>query len=378
MTLLLDITDLRDDPANAGMELLHKAMAEGEPYPAHENPYLTQLVELFHSRGVTQLDAMWGELIDLLHGRATFDPNAPHGRLTAAELSLLEQLLRSGNPESYTLNDWMLLVDYWVEKYLPHTFAVTQAQWLVARAVFMGRLQAAMAKTPEQRILDRALDMAVGQPVTAPIAKVLEFGRAHATENIVSLADGVKHKVKNAVLNHIEEQSLAGKTFSTGLEGLQSKLFDQFGEFNKDWRRISITECTEMAGQAFIASLPYGTKVVRREMYDACQWCKKVDGHVAKVVDPAQRFKDPWTMVWVGLTNIGKSASPMMKVGNKLAPRPVEQLWTPTAGAIHPHCRGWWQRESTPLHQGDDPEFHDYLQNLWKNAGKETENAAAV
>ena len=376
MTLLLDITDLRDDPANAGMELLHKAMAEGEPYPAHENPYLTQLVELFHSRGVTQLDAMWGELLDLLHGRAAFDPNAPHGRLTAAELSLLEQLLRSGNPESYTLNDWMLLVDYWVEKYLPHTFAVTQAQWLVARAVFMGRLQAAMAKTPEQRILDRALDMAVGQPVTAPIAKVLEFGRAHATENIVSLADGVKHKVKNAVLNHIEEQSLAGKTFSTGLEGLQSRLFDQFGEFNKDWRRIAITETGEMANQAYVAGHPPGAKLKRVEMYQgACPFCQKINGMVVTVVPPDQRFKDPWKHVWVGKTNIGRSSSPMKKVGDKLVPRSPDEMFWVAAGLQHPNCRGSWLPAGVTVKPGDDAEFAEYLQNLWSQDAKQPESA---
>ena len=366
MTLLLDITDLRDDPANAGMELLHKAMAEGEPYPAHENPYLTQLVELFHSRGVTQLDAMWGELLDLLHGRAAFDPNAPHGRLTAAELSLLEQLLRSGNPESYTLNDWMLLVDYWVEKYLPHTFAATQAQWLVARAVFMGRLQAAMAKAPEQRILDRALDMAVGQPVTAPIAKVLEFGRAHATENIVSLADGVKHKVKNAVLNHIEEQSLAGKTFSTGLEGLQSKLFDQFGEYNSDWRRISITETGEMAGQAFVASCKYGKKLKRIEIYEgACKFCQKINGMIVTVVDPAKQYKDPWKEIWIGKDNVGRSASPLKKVGGKLVPRSPDEMWWMPASLAHPNCRGSYIPADVTVAPSDDEEFAKYLQDLW-------------
>jgi hypothetical protein len=380
MTLLLDITDLPAQYANSGLDLMHKAMAEGaDGFVPHENPYLTQLVEVFHQRGVTQLDAMWGELLDILHGRHPFDPNAAHGRLTQAELSLLEQLLKMGDPDQYTVNDWMLLVDYWLERYLPPTFAVTQATWLTTRAVFMGRLQAVMAKPAD---IDQALSLAPAQPMTAPIAKVIEFGQAHATESIVSLGDAAKHKVKNAIINHLEEQSLAGKQFTTGLEGLQSKLFDQFGDMNKDWRRIAITETGEMANQAFVAGQPPGAKLKRIEMYrDACPFCTKINGLIVTVVPPDQRFKNPWTHVWVGKTNIGRSSSPMKKVGDKLVPRSPDEMWWPAAGLQHPNCRGSWVPELV-VQPGDDPEFHDYLKNLWQSADSqpttETEDAAVL
>jgi hypothetical protein len=371
MTLLLDISSLQDAPANAGLELLHKAMAEGDGFPPHENPYLTQLVELFHQRGVTQLDAMWNELLDILHGKHAFDPNALHGRLTPAELSLLEQLLRMGDPNQYTINDWMALVDYWMERYLPHEFAVTQAYWMTARSVFMGRMQAAMAKPPAQTVIEQALTIAEKQPVTPTIAKIIEFGQVHCAENIVSMADSAKHKIKKTIISHLEEKAMAGQTFTTGLEGLQTKLFDEFGVMNKDWRRIAVTEAGEMANQAYVAGQPPGSKLKRVEMYkDACAFCAKINGLVVTVVDPAQKFKDPWKHVWAGKTNIGRSSSPMKKLGDKLVPRSPEELWWSAAGVQHPNCRGSWIPANVDAKPGDDQAFHDFLNQLWDKAGE--------
>lgn len=376
MTLLLDITDLHDEPLNAGLEILHKAMAEGpdSAFNPHENPFLTELVELFHQRGIYQLDAMWGELKDILHGKHPFDPLAPHGRLTPSELSLLESLLRSGNTDSYSTDEWMLLVDYWLERYLPHDFAISQGYWLAARAVFMGRMQAVLSKPPEQKAMELAMEMAEKQPMTASAAKIIEIGKAHCTESIVSLSDSVKHRVKKSILQHIEEQSLSDKPFKSNLEGLESRLFDEFGAFNKDWRRIAVTETGEISNQAYVAGQPPGTKLKRIEMYKgACAFCSKINGLIVTVVSPSKRFKDPWKEVWAGKTNIGRSSSPMKKVGDKLVPRLSEEMWWPAAGLQHPNCRGSWLPAEVALAPGHDPDFQKFLTSLWNEEGVKTQ-----
>ena len=84
------------------------------------------------------------------------------------------------------------------------------------------------------------------------------------------------------------------------------------------------------------------------------------------VIDPAAKYKDPWTQVWAGSTNYGKSASPLMRAEDKrLVPRPVEQLWTPVAGAIHIHCRGSFLPVSPEMRDGWNQELHAKFQELW-------------
>jgi hypothetical protein len=143
---------------------------------------------------------------------------------------------------------------------------------------------------------------------------------------------------------------------------LRTKLFDQFGTLNRDWRRIAITEAGEAMLQGQIAALPYGTKVKRVERYtNACAFCRSIDGRVATVVDPAKPEKDTEREVWVGKNNIGRSASPKKRVGDMLVARPPEEMWHLPAGLAHPHCRGRWVVLESVDQPGDDPAFADWL-----------------
>ena len=66
---------------------------------------------------------------------------------------------------------------------------------------------------------------------------------------------------------------------------LQTRLLDAFGKFNKNWRRIAVTEAGEAKNQGYIASLPPGSKVRRVEQYaGACSFCRRLDGKIFDVV----------------------------------------------------------------------------------------------
>ena len=132
-------------------------------------------------------------------------------------------------------------------------------------------------------------------------------------------------------------------------------MFDRFGEMNRDWRRIAITEAGENANQGLIASLPEGARVRRVEQYaNACPFCRKIDGRVMTVVPDSSPEKDGDTMVWPGKTNIGRSAAPRKKTPEGLVDRLPSEMWWIAAGTQHPHCRGRWVVvQQDPV--GDDP-----------------------
>lgn len=165
--------------------------------------------------------------------------------------------------------------------------------------------------------------------------------------------------MRNLIAQHAEEQFLR----IPGAPGssLQTKLLDEFATLNRDWRRIAVTEAGENANQGYVASLKPGAKVKRVEQYKGvCSWCAKIDGKVMRVVDPADPDKNGDTDIWVGKTNVGRSAAPRKRVGSLLVDRePHERYWV-AAGVQHPHCRGRWVPviEEQP---GDDPDFAAWL-----------------
>ncbi|MNE89563.1 hypothetical protein D3C76_1574810 [compost metagenome] len=78
------------------------------------------------------------------------------------------------------------------------------------------------------------------------------------------------------------------------------------------------------------------------------------------MVSPDAPDKDGQTQIWPGKTNVGRSASPMKRVGNVLVPREAHELYWIPAGTAHPHCRGRWVPVLADA-PGDDPAFGDWL-----------------
>jgi hypothetical protein len=190
---------------------------------------------------------------------------------------------------------------------------------------------------------------------------MLDFARVRAAENVRALCESVRHRMRGAVLQHLEHGATADPQGSS----LQTKLLDEFGTLNRDWRRIAITEAGEAQLQGLVASLPYGARVRRVEQYDgACSFCRKIDGVVATVVDPAATEKDPDTQIWVGKNNVGRSASPKKRVGDVLIEREPHEMWQLPAGLAHPNCRGRWVVVDGGADPSDDPEFAAVLDGI--------------
>lgn len=376
-TLLLDIGACCEHHSNDALEHLHKAISEGDPdtiWIAHQSPLLARMIELFTHRGLFRLEKFRTELEAWLAGErhvAGHRPARPSGameRWNDSELKIVRLYLETLPPAEFALDDHMMMVDFLAQRYLPAEDLRTESEWLAVRSTLMGRVQANMAKVDAHQSdqLFAAMPLTVEEAEKAftmsPAQRaVLEFARARGAENVVQLAGSVRHSMRRLVARKLEADILGDKSAPPG--SLQTQLLDAFGQANRDWRRIALTEAAENQNQGYITSMKPGTKVKRLEQYrNACPFCRKIDGTVMTVVDPRDPDKDGETQIWPGKTNIGRSASPRRRQAGALIERQADELWWIPAGVVHPHCRGSWLPviEDQP---GDDPDFGAWLRD---------------
>lgn len=379
MGLFIDLIQMSASATDDALEYIYKAHGDHSEgiWEPHDSPLLKRLIELFTERGLDRLASVQKEIVawqaGLHHNPSASLVAKPQpgmlARWSAAELSLVRIYLEALPPSQWTIDDHMMAVDFTIQRYLPADALASEAEWLATRAGMMGKVQANMDKPPTLKQADAIL---AAMPSTVAGAAhqfalsnaqraVLDFARVRAVENVRALTEDARHRMRTVVLQHLEQVGTVGPVGSS----LETKLLDALGTLNRDWRRIAVTEAGEAQLQGLIASLPYGTKVKRMEQYKgACNFCRKIDGVVATVVDPAMPDKDPATMVWVGKNNVGRSASPRKRVGDLLIEREPDEMWQLPAGLAHPHCRGRWIVIDDDVRPGDDPEFAAVLDSI--------------
>jgi hypothetical protein len=376
MALFVDLFPLTQQATDDALEFIFKSTHDRDAgiWKPHESPLIRRLVELFTKRGLDRLDHVREQIQAWVSGanhRSSSNAVPRPGmmeRWTPAELDFVKLYLESLPPKLWDLDDHMMAVDFVVQRYLPADELRTEAEWLSTRAGLMGKVQANLAAAAvtakSADLILAALPSTVGAAVTqfslkAQQKAALDFARVRTAENVRALSEGVRHKMRATIVQHLENEQTKGS--GAPAPSLQSTLLDNFATLNRDWRRIAVTEAGEAQLQGYIASLAPGTKVQRVEQYEnACGFCKRIDGKVATVVSPDHPDKDPDNMVWVGKNNVGRSASPRKRLGDMLVHREPHELWWLPAGTAHPHCRGRWVPviEDQP---GDDPDFAAWL-----------------
>lgn len=386
MGLFVDLLHLDAPRTDAALEFLCKATHDhdGDIWLPMDSPLIARLVETFTQRGLMRLDAFRSELLAWSSG-ARHTPGErvqrPAGameRWNDAERALVKLYLEHLPPAEWTLDDHMLSIDFLFQRYLPADDMRTEAEWLATRSSLMGRVQANMegvnAKQADKLLMAMPLPATVERAVEVFSASraqraAMEFAAQRCAENVRNLAEGVRHKMRGVIAEHVHQREL-GVPAPAG-SSLETKLLDAFGTLNRDWRRIAVTEAGEAQTAGYVASLPPGTKVKRVEQYrNACAFCRKIDGKVVDIVDPAKVDKDWGNEIWVGKSNIGRSASPRKRVGDVFMEREPEEMWTIPAGLAHPHCRGRW----VPTIQdrpGGDVDFGNWMRAVLTPAKKE-------
>lgn len=372
--LYFNLGGLSCDCTEEVIDVMAKALSgeNGESpgiWAKHESPYVQSLIELFSSRGLLRLDKVKSDLDAWMAGKMHKPGETPAFRPNSDDLALVKIYLETLPESEWTINDWGLLVDYLVGKNMPDVNLAVEAEWLAVRSVFMGKVQAALNNLNVSQA-EAALS---AMPLTTKAAvekfkpsdvvkNVLAYERARCADNVKAIAESTRHRLKTAIMAH-EHQRMLGAT--PPKQALQQNLYDTFGDLNRDWRRIAMTETGDAAGNGLIASLKPGTKVRRIEQYEtACPFCKKIHGRVFTVVSPDKKDKDWDTEVWVGKTNIGRSGATHKRTAEGFVKRMDSEMWKVPAGTVHPHCRGTWEvlDDAKPT---DDPDFAKWLNNLF-------------
>lgn len=341
--LTLDIGDLSDGCTDHALEFLHKAISDPPDsqgiWTMHPDKLLAEAIETFSQYGMYYLEGIHQSIRGLL--KALFDVRKARMLLDAKAVRHAIRSLQNRPVQEWTADDWMAVIDWLVLNYLPNGVIRNSAEYLAVRAIIAARIKEQMpgakpgAKFAE--LVPETMAELRRRGLLRPTQELLgEIAITHAAESITNIGEQVKHRLKTLVLNHLSER-VAGAP--PALKRLEESLFDEFSILNRDWRRVAITEAGEVQTQTMIASLEVGAIVKRYEAYEgACDFCHKIDGMEFTVVDPAKPDKDGWKEVWVGKTNLGRSASPRKRVGDELVEREPDERWWPAAGLQHPHC----------------------------------------
>lgn len=353
-TLLVDIGPLGSCCSDRVLETMHKSLSEGEGegiFAKHHSSYVADLIEEVYGHGTKSLNGLSQDLLSWLQERAEkkFTPIPTPDRFLIWSPEKGEKVFTylSRKPRiNWSAADYMLMVDYLVYSWFPETMPGVMADLAAKKGAIMGKIQAVHeGLTPGEAVallsyLSKPAQVASVLSMAEVNEDIIAYGMAHCSDAVTGFTDGMRHQIKRLILDHEKGVRLGGVVRT---DDLQTKLFDAFADFNRDWRRIAVTEVGEMANQGFIAGLEPGKKVKRVEQYlGACPFCLKIDGVVALVVDPRKADKNWDTEIWAGKDNVGRSASPYKRVGGALVKRSDEELWKLPAGLAHPHCRGTW------------------------------------
>ena len=374
--LFVDLFPLGAAATDGALEYIFKSTHDNDDgiWAPHESVYIRRLIELFTRRGLDRLRAVQEAVLAWSTGRnhrknALRSASLPDmmTRWTSAELAQVKTYLESLPPSQWTIDDHMIAVEYVLQRYLPESELVTEAEWLAVRASLMGKVQANLAGSTSSGHADRLLATLPSTVASATNAfglsilekSVLRFATVHAAEHVRSLTEKVRHALRSVVARYFEEKEFSLQYI--GSHSLETRLVDAFAVLNRDWRTIAVTEAGECQVQGFIAALQPGSKVRRIERYtNACAFCRKIDGKVMTVVSPDVPAKDGETQIWVGKTNVGRSASPKKRKDNLLVDRHPDEVWWVAAGLQHPNCRGRWVLVESPEEEGD-PGFTQWL-----------------
>ncbi len=378
--ILFDLAPLSCGCTDHVLDSMYKALSDPPDsdllWKPHHSPYLRKTVETVTLAGQRVLNNIQHGLLKRLAGDVESSGDVllkanSWDRWNQKKFNVVKKLLENKSLDGYTIDDWMLLVDWLIQKYLPTDVIQKESEYLAVRSSLAGKLQVNIDKTDKKKYKNSLIEnLVLSLPhkineisftLNARENAVITFAHARATELISGLGDRTRHRIKQIILEY-EYLNIAHDPLST-VQHLQNHLLDEFGALNRDWRRIALTETVRNANEGFIAGLAEGTRVRRIEVYEgACDFCRKINGMEFTVVSASKKNKNGETEVWVGKTNQYRASSPRKRQGGELVERSPAEMWWPAAGAQHPNCRGSWVTVDSDS-EGVSDDFVQWLEN---------------
>lgn len=162
-------------------------------------------------------------------------------------------------------------------------------------------------------------------PLTPSEANAVKHASQHAGDKITEISAKHMAGVRQLVMVAKKERWSAAK--------LAQELFDKFGDHNRDWRRVAITELAFAANDGYLSGCEEGDTLIGMGAVGACKHCENliIGKQVTFTKNPPMNdtFEGDIKTVWVGKTNYGR------RVAEYVAAIP-----------LHPHCRCRWHRIS--------------------------------
>jgi hypothetical protein len=162
--------------------------------------------------------------------------------------------------------------------------------------------------------------------------EILRYAREHAGEAFDEIPSWARLRVRKIIVDYLECNMELREGKLNSRSQMEANLFDDFAEFNLDWRLVAQTELGECQLQGLIACQRSGAIVRRMEAYkDACPDCVELNGRTFSVVMPHAVTKNWATEIWRGKCRVHPTRAESALAGN----------W-PSAGLQHTGCHGMW------------------------------------
>lgn len=344
--MLLDLTHTHDEASNAAIEYLCKSVEDSllfEPHPT--DPLIGAVEDLSYGWMNRMLTALYDQTLWVFTGTG--------GMLKKAELlegpeqrcKRLEEQVRRAVPGTLPMSTYLEIVDCLMSQYLPPAILENQAQRQAVRQYMAGQYkQRKQGKYGEARREAEDLPVTPSQiarrrPVHPIDEARIRVAQASAARHVRDLSQAARSRMQRIIID-AERGRIAHGEAAYSPQKLQQALLDNFGELNRDWRRVAVTETAINAGDGFLAATEPGARVRWLAHPGACAYCESLHGTVFTVVSPDAPDKDPDTQMWAGkhAMNIGRSIAPRKRTEAGLVDRPTDERVKPAIPA-HPGCR---------------------------------------
>jgi hypothetical protein len=173
-------------------------------------------------------------------------------------------------------------------------------------------------------------------PLTPLEARSVQHAASHAADKLTEISERHRAGVRQTILQAQRERWEPQK--------LTQELYDAYGDQNRDWRRVALTELAMAVSDAYLAGCEEGDQIVGMGAESACKYCKELNiGRTLTVLKnppKVETYDTDMNYIWVGKSNYGRKVS----------------AWRP-AFPSHPCCRCRMHRISKFYNVSKDGKF---------------------
>ena len=320
----VDSTDDRDIFAPNGDPLMAKL--ENEFYRTLADQQRQNVIDLIHLLGfripaAKQVDGLHKAIKDsfkkLVHDAGTF---------TSDQLKKLDKMMNRSLPDYARTAEEFILKAELLGK-IRSKMGITGAEQVAQIGDFLDNIKASTKVDRQNYVLtEKEKDYEFGQgnkkarilPLTEREQWATKTAQARAAEKVTQVSAKIQSRIRMLVTEAIENRQEPRQ--------LESALFDELGDLNRDWRRVAITELAMAHNDAHLLGLTEGSTVHVPKLAGACKHCVELlEGRTFTVLHqaPDEDTHDfEMNYLWPGKTNYGRRVA----------------TWIPCI-PLHPNCR---------------------------------------